>query len=81
MQKITVSKDQYVQKVAEIGDVGTEDAHLHFEIREADHPNPTDGAYWTSCVLFHVTHSYFAKLTKIPDVAALTSSKRRTGNV
>lgn len=34
------------QKIAEIGDVGTSCAHLHFEIREADHPNPINGAYF-----------------------------------
>lgn len=40
----TVTKGQ---KIAEIGNVGTNCAHLHFEIRESDHPYPTNGAYWT----------------------------------
>ncbi|MCI5120669.1 MAG: hypothetical protein D3908_05665, partial [Candidatus Electrothrix sp. AUS4] len=37
-------------KIAEIGDVGMEAgcAHLHFEVRESDHPNPTYGAYWSN---------------------------------
>lgn len=34
------------QKIAEIGNVGTTCSHLHFEIREADHPNPTYGSYF-----------------------------------
>ncbi len=35
------------QKIAEIGNTGTDCAHLHFEIRESDHPNPTNGSYFT----------------------------------
>ncbi|GJQ63770.1 MAG: hypothetical protein SCALA702_28230 [Melioribacteraceae bacterium] len=35
------------QKIAEIGTVGTDCAHLHFEIRESDHPDPTYGAFWS----------------------------------
>lgn len=54
VQNILVSENQIVtqkQKVAEIGNVSEYDdkmyAHLHFEIREADHPNPTYGPYWS----------------------------------
>jgi murein DD-endopeptidase MepM/ murein hydrolase activator NlpD len=49
VQKIVVSTNESVkkgQKVAEIGKVGTRCAHLHFEIRQADHPDPTYGPYW-----------------------------------
>jgi len=34
------------QQIAEIGNVGTGCAHLHFEVRESDHPDPTYGGYW-----------------------------------
>lgn len=34
------------QNIAKIGDVGTLCAHLHFEIRKENHPNPTYGPYW-----------------------------------
>ncbi len=33
-------------QIAQIGDNGTNCAHLHFEIREADHPAPTRGTYF-----------------------------------
>ena len=39
------------QHIAEMSDVGTTCVHLHWEIREADHPNPTVGDYWTCSVL------------------------------
>jgi len=54
VQNIVVSENQIVtkgQKMAEIGKVtefnNVDYAHLHFEIREADHPNPTHGPYWS----------------------------------
>jgi len=54
VQNITVSKNTIVtkgQKVAEIGKVtefnNVKYAHLHFEIREADHPNPDYAPYWS----------------------------------
>lgn len=50
VQNITVSKDNVVtkgQKIAEIGDVETTCAHLHFEIRTSNHPNPCNGPYWS----------------------------------
>jgi len=34
------------QKIAEIGNVGTYNAHLHFEIRTESHPDPANGNYW-----------------------------------
>ncbi|MFZ2358757.1 MAG: peptidoglycan DD-metalloendopeptidase family protein, partial [Anaerolineae bacterium] len=49
-----VSVGQVVDKgqaVAAMGNVGTTYCHLHWEIRESDHPNPTYGAYWTTSVL------------------------------
>jgi hypothetical protein len=49
VQNIVVGLNQIVRKgqiVAEIGMVGTNAAHLHFEIREWDHPDPTNGSYW-----------------------------------
>lgn len=39
------------QHIAEMSDVGTTCVHLHWEIREADHPNPTVGDYWICSVL------------------------------
>lgn len=50
VQQISVKKgDEVTQKqaIAQIGDVGTTDAHLHFEIRTSDHPAPCNGKYWT----------------------------------
>ncbi|MBI4914473.1 MAG: carboxypeptidase regulatory-like domain-containing protein [Acidobacteria bacterium] len=52
VQKIVVNPNDPVergQKIAEIGRIGVvgSTAHLHFEIRESDHPNPTYGDYWT----------------------------------
>ncbi|MEJ5312349.1 MAG: Ig-like domain-containing protein [Anaerolineae bacterium] len=43
-----VSKGSHI---AELGNVGTDCAHLHWEIRENDHPNPTNGNYWDCNVL------------------------------
>lgn len=34
------------EKIAEIGNQGTDCAHLHFEIREADHPDHSNGAFF-----------------------------------
>ena len=51
VQKISVRVGDTVvkgQTIAQIGKVGTTCAHLHFEIREGDHPNPTYGPYWTA---------------------------------
>lgn len=51
------------QHIAEMGKVGTNIVycHLHWEIREADHPNPTYGAYWDSSVLSNLssTQAYY----------------------
>lgn len=49
VRNISVSMNQNVtkgQQIAQIGRVGADCAHLHFEVREADHPNPTFGPYW-----------------------------------
>lgn len=49
IRSANVSVNQNVtkgQKIAEIGRVGTDCAHLHFEIREADHPDADQGDYW-----------------------------------
>jgi Peptidase family M23 len=35
------------QQIAEIGSVGANSPHLHFEIREFDYPNPTLGSFFT----------------------------------
>jgi len=46
---IRVARGQVVKQgdqVAEIGKVGAASAHLHFEIREADHIDPTRGSYF-----------------------------------
>ena len=52
----TVSKGQHV---ADVGNVGTTWCHLHWEIRESDHPNPTDGNYWSNLnVLSNVENWY-----------------------
>jgi murein DD-endopeptidase MepM/ murein hydrolase activator NlpD len=40
----TVTKGQ---QIAEIGQVGATSPHLHFEIRESDHPDPTLGSFFT----------------------------------
>jgi murein DD-endopeptidase MepM/ murein hydrolase activator NlpD len=52
VQNISVNLGSAVikgQKVAEIGRVGVSDsyAHLHFEIRTSNHPNPCLGYYWS----------------------------------
>lgn len=50
IQNILVTKGEQVtqgQKIAEIGDVGTTCAHLHFEIRTEQHPAPCNAAYWS----------------------------------
>lgn len=50
IQNAVVSKGDNAykgHKIAEIGNVGTQYAHLHFEIRQSDHPNPTYGPYWS----------------------------------
>lgn len=39
------------QHIAEMGNTGTTYCHLHWEIREADHPDPNDGSYYVSSVL------------------------------
>lgn len=44
----TVSKGQHI---ADMGRVSTATCHLHWEIREADHPDPTNGSYYTTSVL------------------------------
>jgi len=46
---LQVSQGQTVtkgQKVAELGDNGTNAAHLHFEIRRSSHPHPTDPNFY-----------------------------------
>ena len=51
VQNIIVYVGQVVnrgQKIAEIGDVGTGCAHLHFEIRSINHPDPAYGDYFGS---------------------------------
>lgn len=47
---VSVGEDVHKgQEIAEIGSVGPSTGpHLHFEIRESDHPNPTYGAYWNT---------------------------------
>ena len=53
LQNVQVSYNQSVSKGQKIGEIGktglgTGDcSHLHFEIRESDHPNPANGSYWT----------------------------------
>lgn len=39
------------QHIAEMSDVGTDCVHLHWEIRKANHPNPSVGNYWTCSIL------------------------------
>jgi murein DD-endopeptidase MepM/ murein hydrolase activator NlpD len=39
------------QHVAELGNVATVYCHLHWEIREADHPNPAYGPDWNTAIL------------------------------
>lgn len=40
------------EEVGSIGDVGSEGAcHLHFEMREPDHPDPYNAGYWSTSVL------------------------------
>lgn len=49
VQGIRVTCGQTVKKndqIAEIGNVDTRYAHLHFEIRESDHPDATRGSYF-----------------------------------
>lgn len=49
VQGIKVSCGQVVQRgqqIAEIGKNGATSAHLHFEIRNASHPDPTNGTYF-----------------------------------
>lgn len=49
VQGIRVTCGQTVtqgQQIAEIGKVGTSSAHLHFEIREGDHPDATRGDFF-----------------------------------
>lgn len=58
------------QQVAKIGRVGTSCAHLHFEIRKPNHPNPTYGSYWDCQVLANsnnVTNYYENPATFIPN--------------
>jgi len=44
----TVTKGQHI---AEVGSTGTASCHLHWEIRQADHPAPTNSGYYTTNVL------------------------------
>jgi hypothetical protein len=37
--------------IANMGNTGTITCHLHWEIRKANHPQPTNGAYYTTSVL------------------------------
>ena len=49
LDSVLVSEGQIVSKgqhIGELGDRGTDDAHLHWEIRESDHPDPRNAAYW-----------------------------------
>lgn len=54
LASVLVSTDQNVTKgqhIAEMGNTGTTYCHLHWEVREADHPDPTNGSYYTTAVL------------------------------
>jgi hypothetical protein len=58
---IQVTNNQNVtkgQKIAEIGKVQTTCAHLHFEIRESDHPAATNGAYYSNLTYSNVVNWY-----------------------
>ena len=49
-----VTNNQTVNRgdhIANVGNTGTTTCHLHWEIRESDHPNPTDSAYYTTAIL------------------------------
>ena len=59
VRDISVSVGQIVtkgQQVAKIGRVGTNCAHLHFEVRENDHPNPTNGTFFCNVGLNSATN-------------------------
>ena len=45
-----VSKGQHIAEMGSVGDPGYT-CHLHWEIREADHPGSTYGAYWDTVLL------------------------------
>ncbi|MBL7787222.1 MAG: peptidoglycan DD-metalloendopeptidase family protein [Chitinophagales bacterium] len=39
------------QLIGTVDDIGTGCAHLHFEVRESDHPQPANSDYWTCSVV------------------------------
>lgn len=74
---ITVANNQIVtkgQKIAEIGKIQTECAHLHFEIRESDHPNPTLGTYYQNLSYNNVINWYEDPDLFIPSHPAYNNS-------
>ena len=51
MQKVFVSVGDIVdkgQKIGEMGSVKADSAHLHWEIRSANHPDPDNAKYWNT---------------------------------
>lgn len=62
------------QKIAEIGKNQTDCAHLHFEIRESDHPNPTLGTYYSNLTYSNVENWYEDPDSFIPSHPAYNTS-------
>ena len=59
---IRVANGQSVMKgqhVANVGRVGANTCHLHWEMREADHPNPTYGNYWSGLGNINNVKNYY----------------------
>jgi murein DD-endopeptidase MepM/ murein hydrolase activator NlpD len=84
VQNILVSEGEVVfkgDKIAELGDVATSCAHLHFEIREADHPDPTYGRFFCGPLANSndVDDWYEDPTTFIPSHPAYTTTKDPIG--